>query len=78
MNVFQNGSDELFHLSPLAKLHESSISPICRPFPPELVLSTPSNPLAQYPSTTMQEGISEQFTGIDMQSEVSSGNTVST
>ena len=77
MNVFQNGSDELFHLSPFAELHESLISPICRPFPPELVLSTPSNP-SQYPSTTTREGISEQFTGIDMQSEVLSGNTVST
>ena len=75
MNVFQNGSDELFHLFPFAKLHESSISSICRPFPPELVLSTLSNP-SQYPSTT-REGISEQFTGIDMQSEVLSGNTVS-
>lgn len=73
MSIFQSGLDNLFHLSPFAELHKNTISPICRLFPPELVLS--SDPL-HYP--IMQDSKSEQLTGVDMQSEVPSGNTVST
>ena len=73
MSAFQNSSDDLFHLSPFTELHESTISPLCRPFPLELVLL--SDPL-QYLS--MQDGKSEQLTGDNIQSEVPSGNTVST
>ena len=76
MSAFQNSSDDLFHLSPFAELHESTISPVCRPFPPELVLS--SDLPSQYPSSTRDSIESEQLTGDDMQSEVPSGNTVST
>ena len=77
MSAFQNGSDDLFHLSPFTELHESTISPVCRPFPPELVLS--SDLPSQYPTSSTRDGIeSEQLTGDNMQSEVPSGNTVST
>ena len=79
MSAFQNGSDDFFHLSPFAELHESTISPVCRPFPPELVLSS-DLPESQYPTTSNTRGgiESEQLTGDDMQSEVPSENTVST
>ena len=78
MSAFQNGLDDLFHLSPFAELHESTISPVCRPFPPELILSS-NLPPSQYPTSSSQDGIqSDQLAGDDMQSEVPSENTVST
>ena len=73
MDVFQNGSDDLFHFSLFAELHESTILPMYRPFPPEQVSSSD---LSQYPSTCDSVTTSEKSTqGIDIQSDVSSGNT---
>ena len=74
MDIFQNGSDDLFHFSLFAKLHESTISPMYRPFPPEQVSS--SSDLSQYPSMRDSVTTSEKPSqGIDMQSDVSLGNT---
>ena len=72
MDFFQNGSDELFHLSPFAELHESTIAPKYRPFPADFL----SSGSLRHPNG-MPEGESGPHVGLDIQSEAS-GDTVIT
>ena len=72
MDFCQNGSDELFHLSPFIGLHEKMIAPKYRPFSIDQVLSSGS---LQHPNG-MQEGKSGPHAG-HIQSEAS-GDTVIT
>ncbi|KAI5983253.1 hypothetical protein EDD15DRAFT_2202242 [Pisolithus albus] len=48
------GSDDLFHFSPLAELHEKMISPICRPFHADLLSSNINK--SQHPSSSAEIG----------------------
>ena len=71
MDFCQNGSDELFHLSPFVELHEKTIAPKYRPFPTDLL----SSGSLRHPNG-MQEGESDPHAG-HIQSEAS-GDTVIT
>ncbi|KAI5985783.1 hypothetical protein EDD15DRAFT_2373878 [Pisolithus albus] len=50
----ESGGDDLFHFSPLAELHEKTISPICRPFRTDLLSSNVNK--SQHPSSLAEIG----------------------